>query len=205
MKSFLTLILFSISPLSFSQEKIPAVDLYKPPTSAPVMSVSTVDETAAPVAQVKENGCTQNFPNSKGLFIQDKKRFKSMTPLEKDLDKQTVKQGVITGSGTEIRFVMANCTHKMIVLNMIPKRLQAAMPHHVFRQTSTILSALQSDRDQLAEIYPLRKALGRNNWELIKSENDQFILPCVGAKCTLKVIKVDGVAKEIELTYDETL
>jgi hypothetical protein len=202
MKSFLTLVLFSISPLSFSQDKIPAVDLNKPPTSAPVMTVSTVEETAAPTAQVKENGCTQNFTNNKGLFIQDKKRFKSMTPLEKDLDKQTIKQGVITGSGTEIRYIMSNCTHKIIVINMTPKRIQAAMPHHAFRQASTIMSAFQSDRDQLAEIYPLRKALVRNNWEQIKNENGLFILPCVDAKCTLKVIKVNGVDKEIELTYD---
>lgn len=202
MKSFLTLILFSISTLSFSQEKIPAVDLTNPPTSAPVMSVSTVEETAAPVAQIKENGCTQNFTNNKGLFIQDKKRFKSMTPLEKDPVKQTIKQGVITGGGTEIRYIMSNCTHKIIVINMAPKRLQAAMPHHAFRQASTLLSNFQSDRDQLAEIYPLRKALVRNNWEQIKSENGQFILPCVDAKCTLKIIKVDGVDKEIELTYD---
>lgn len=205
MKTLTAIFLLTSSLNSFSQEKIPAVDLKNPPTSAPVMSVSTVEETAPPVVQVKENGCTQNFSNNKGLFIQDKKRFKSMTPLEKDLDKQAIKQGVITGGGTEIRYIISDCTHKIIVINMTPKRLQAAMPHHVFRQASTLLSAFQSDREQLAEIYPLRKALVRNNWEQIKSEDDQFLLPCVDAKCTLKVIKENGVNKEIELTYEEKI
>lgn len=204
MKSFLTLVLFSISPLSFSQEKIPAVDLNTPPSSAPTMSVSTVEETA-PVVTVNANGCTQKFSNTKGLFIQDKKRFKSMTPLEKDFDKQILKQGVVTGSGTEIRYAMANCTHKVIVINITPKRLQGSLPHHIFRQVSTILSNFQSDRQQMEEIYPLRKALVRNNWEQIKSENEQFILPCTDAKCTLKVIKVDGVDREIELTLDSKI
>lgn len=201
MKTLTAILLLTSSLTSFSQDKIPAVDINTPPTSAPTMSVSTVEETA-PVVAVKENGCTQNFSNTKGLFIQDKKRFKSMTALEKDFDKQIVKQGVITGAQTEIRFVMSNCTHKIIVINLIPKKLQSAMPHHVFRQASTILSNFQSDRDQLADIYPLRKALVRNNWEQIKNENGLFILPCVDAKCTMKVIKVDGVDKEIELTLD---
>ncbi|MEA9357055.1 hypothetical protein SHI21_12595 [Bacteriovorax sp. PP10] len=202
MKTLTAIFLLTSSLNSFSQEKIPAVDLNNPPKSAPVMSVSTVEETAAPALQVKENGCTQNFTNNKGLFIQDKKRFRSMTPLEKDLNKQTIKQGVVTGSGTEIRYIMSNCTHKIIVINMTPKRIQAALPHHAFRQASTIMSAFQSDREQLAEIYPLRKALVRNNWEQIKNENGKFILPCVDAKCTLEIIKVGGVDKEIELTYD---
>lgn len=202
MKKLTVIFLLTSSLNSFSQEKIPAVDLNSPPTSAPTMSVSTVEETTAPTAMVKANGCTLNYPNSSGLFIQDKKRFKSMTALEKDLDKQIVKQGVITGSGTEIRYVLSSCTKKILVINMIPKKLQSKMPHHIFRQTSTLLSNFQSDRKQLEEIYPLRKALVRNNWEQIKQENGLFILPCVGAKCTLKVISEGGVDKEIELTLE---
>lgn len=198
MKTLLALVLFSISPLVFSQYKIPAVDLNTPPKSAPTTTISTVEETAPKVEPEKANGCTMNFTNTKGLFIQDKKRFQSMTPLEKDYDKQIVKQGVIMGSGTEVRFVKSLCTHYIIVINMIPKKLQNGLPHQLFRQALTIITAFQSEREQKVELYPLRKALARNNWELIKSEGDQYILPCEGAKCTLKVIN----DKEIEVTYD---
>jgi len=204
MKTLTAILLLTSAFNSFSQEKIPAVDLTTPPSSAPTMSVSTVEETT-PVATVNANGCTQKFSNTKGLFIQDKKRFKSMTPLEKDFDKQNLKQGVVTGSGTEIRYAMANCTHKIIVINITPKKLQGSLPHHVFRQVSTILSNFQSDRQQMEEISPLRKALARNNWEQIKNENGTFTLPCTDAKCTLKVIKVDGVDREIELTLDSKI
>jgi hypothetical protein len=202
MKTLMALLLLTSSFTSFSQDKIPAIDINNPPTSAPTMSVSTVEETTPVVVAAKANGCTQNFTNTKGLFIQDKKRFKSMTALEKDFDKQIVKQGVITGGQTEISVVMTNCTRKILVINMIPKRLQSAMPHHIFRQASTLLSSFQSDRDQMAEISPLRKALARNNWEKIKNENGLFILPCVDAKCTLEVIKDNGVDKEIKLILD---
>jgi hypothetical protein len=202
MKELTAILLLTSSLFSFSQDKIPVTDFYNPPKSVPKISVSTVEETATPAAALKANGCTQNFSNTRGLFIQDEKRFKSMTPLEKDFDKQIVKQTVVTGSQTEIRFTMSNCTHKMIVINLVPKKIQSALPHHVFRQALTLLSSIQADREQKEEIYPLKKALARNNWQEIKNENDLFILPCKDAKCTLKVIKVDGVDKEIQLTLD---
>lgn len=198
MKSLLALVLFSISTLSFSQDKIPALDINNPPISTPKMTVSTVEEVAPVAAVVKENGCTLNFSNAKSLFIQDKKRFRSMTELERDNDKQIIKQGIVTGSGTEVRIVKSYCTHNILVINMIPKKIQNALPHQLFRQTLTIITAFQSEREQKEELYPLRKALGRNNWESIKTEGDLYILPCEGAKCTLRVIK----DKEIELTYD---
>ena len=199
MKKKLALILFLTSPLVFSQYKIPATDLNNPPKPAPsATTVSTIEEVAQKPAAIKENGCTLNFSDPKGLFIQDKKRFKSMTPLEKDYDKQIVKQGVVTGSGTEVRFVKTTCSHYVIVINIIPKKLQNALPHHLFRQTLTILSALQSDREQMAELYPLRKALVRNNWEQIKAEGGKYILPCETGKCTLQVVQ----DKEIEITYE---
>lgn len=202
MKALTAALLLTSSLLSFSQDKIPATDFYNPPKSVPKMSVSTVEETAAPAAALKANGCTQNFSNPRSLFIQDKKRFKSMTPLEKDFNKQSIKQAVVTGSLTEIRFSMSNCTHKMIVINIVPKKIQNALPHHLFRQALTLLSSIQADREQMADIYPLKKALARNNWQEIKNENGLFTLPCEDAKCTLKIIKADGIDKEIELTLD---
>lgn len=203
MKKNLVLILALISPLAFSQYKIPATDLNNPPKSAtPTTTVSTVEEAPPQVITVKENGCTLNFSNPKSIFIQDKKRFRSMTPLEKDYDKQVIKQVVVTGSGTEVRFKKATCTNNVITLNIIPKKIQNALTHHLFRQTLTILSSFQSDREQMAELSPLRNALARNKWNQIKTEVDLYILPCEAGKCTLRVIKSEGVDKEIEINYE---
>lgn len=202
MKTLIATILLTSSVISFSQEKIPAVDLSNPPTSVPTTTISIVEETIAPVIIPNANGCTLNFANTKSLFIQDIKRFQKMTEIEKDYDKQTLKQGVIMGNGTKVRFIKSDCTRHMIVINMEPEKIQNALPHHLFRQALQLLEKFQADKDELANLYPLKKSLIRNNWTLITSQDGLYILPCVDAKCTLRVIKKDGVDSEIELTYE---
>ncbi len=201
MKTLIATILLTSSVSSFSQEKIPATDIYNPPTSVPTTTVSTVEETVAPVAVANPNGCTINFANTQSFFIQDKKRFKKMTEIERDYDKQTLKQGVVMGNGTKVRFIKSECTRRMMVINLEPRKIQNALPHHLFRQTSQILDKFQADRDGLADLYPLRQSLLRNNWLKITNQDGVYTLPCVDAKCTLRVIKQDG-ASEIELTYE---
>lgn len=198
------LFFLTFSTLTFAQEKIPAVDINNPPQSIPTTSVSTVEETPAATTQAvtTPNGCTMNFANYQSLFIQDKKRYLELTELEKDYEKQTLKQGAIMGNGTKVRFVKSTCNNYAIIINMTPKKIQNALPHHLYRQTSQLMEHFQLDLKQFYEIAPLKKSLVRNNWSQIKADGDQYILPCVGAKCTLKVIKVDGVDKEIEVTYD---
>lgn len=210
MKIFLALVLTTFSIQSFSQDKIPAVDINNPPNTPPTMSVSTVEEVApAPVEPVvaKANGCTMPMTGISSLFRQDKKLFKKITPLDIDGEKQTMKQGVIVGNGIEIRFVKAFCTHNILVLNFVPKRVQNNQPQHLYRQTMTLLTMkdFQIANTEYATLAPLVKSLVRNNWSQIIPQDGQHILPCVGAKCTLKVIQVGGVDKEIELTYDSKL
>jgi hypothetical protein len=85
---------------------------------------------------------------------------------------------------------------------MEPEKIQNALPHHLFRQTLQLLEKFQADPEELANLYPLKKSLIRNNWALIISQDGLYILPCVDAKCTLRVIKENGVDSEIELTYE---
>lgn len=202
MKKLIATILLTSSVISFSQEKIPAVDLSKPPISVPTTTISTVEEIPTPVVVPNANGCTLNFANTRSLFIQDPKRFQKMTEIEKDYDKQTLKQGVIMGNGTKVRFIKSDCTRHMMVINLEPEKIQNALPHHLFRQTLQLLEKFQADPEELANLYPLKKSLVRNNWALITSQDGLHTLPCVDAKCTLRVIKENGVDKEIELTYE---
>ena len=148
------------------------------------------------------NGCTMDFNQVYSFFIQNPKLFLSMTPIEKDYTKQTLKQGVIMGNGTEVRFIKSACTKLAFVITLVPKKVLYNKPHHVYRQTLQLMEKFLVERDEFILLSTIKKALHRNNWNNIKIENDVHILPCEGAKCTLKVNKENGQDKEIELTYD---
>ena len=188
---------------SFSQDKIPAADIYNPPVSAPTTTVSTVEDIAIPATVPNENGCTLNFSDTKSLFIQDKKRFKKMGEVEKDYNKQTLKQEVVMGSGTKVRFIKSDCTHHIMVIIIGPRKIQNALPHQLYRQTLQVLEKLQVDKEEFLNLAPLKKSLTRNNWSLITPEDGHYTLPCVDAKCTLKVLKTGSRDSEIELTFEE--
>jgi hypothetical protein len=201
MKTLLATLLLTSSLSSFSQDKIPATDIYNPPQSVPTTTVSTVDETDARVVKPNANGCTLNFANTQSLFIQNKKYFKKMSEIEKDYNKQTLKQGVVMVNGTKASFIKSDCTRHMMVINLQPKRILNALPHHLYRQTAGLLKNFKADRDELSKLYPLRKSLESDNWSLITNKNGVYTLPCENSKCTLSVITRDG-ASEIELTYE---
>lgn len=198
MKTLIATLLLTSSVTSYSQDKIPATDIYNPPRSVPTTTVSTVEETVAPAVTPNANGCTLNFANTQSLFIQNKKYFKTMTEIERDYDKQTLKQGVVMVNGTKASFIKSDCKHHIIVIKLKPKRILNALPHHLYRQTAGLLKNFKADRDEASKLYPLRKSLESNNWSSITNQDGLYTLPCVDAKCTLKVVD-----SEIELTYEE--
>lgn len=151
----------------------------------------------------EEDFCSFNFSGAQSLFEQNPKLYQSISPVDKDNKNKILTQTVTTHKGTVITYTKGGCAHYSFSFLIRPKKLNAKKPEKIFIQTLRELKAIPA-KDR-SEINILNESLDRTKWKDIKLVNGQYRLSCGDASCSLEVIKVKGVERDIKVSYSFAL
>ncbi len=151
------------------------------------------------------DACTLNFPKLKPIFIQTPSLYTTMNKPEQDLRLRTLRQGVVLKNGTEIRTIKSGCTHYIFLINIRPFELKSFDAEYIYDVAVANLKIIPAEKDEEFNLTLLLNALDKRNRGSIRFENDYYYLPCTGALCTLRIIRSNGLPRDIEITYDKVL
>lgn len=184
MHSIFMLLLLSFSPNLYSQ--------IRPKTpSTPALNTAEV--------------CKLNFPKLKSIFFQNPASYLSITPVQKDSRLRTLRQGAILKNGTEVRMIKSGCTHYIFFLNLRPVEIKSKQAEYLYELAKDQLELIPVEKDEEFNIKLFTNALDKRNWQDIKFDRDIYTLPCAEAHCTLRVIRENGLPRDIEIIYDKIL